>query len=184
MRLCARPLPIGNPLSTVGPMHARWCEPLSGCCRTARLVRGAAPACPALAWCVIVGPARMLHQMRVKLRTLMVRTLPVCLRHSVQAQNTGCTHGRTLVHRPHPARLHGRRTMAGAPPLMSKSPHKERGPGTRAGARLHGGHILGGRHAVVVEAQPLLHLLLHALAEHRCRHVLEAVDPGARIVKG
>ena len=44
-------------------------------------------------------------------------------------------------------------------------------------ARLHGGDVLRGRDALVVEAQPLLHLLLHALPKHRRRRILEAVDP-------
>jgi len=87
-----------------------------------------------------------------------------------------------LAHTAAPRAPAARRTAAGAPPPPSNSPHRD-SPGPAMRARLHGGHVLGGRHAVVVEAQPLLHLLLHALAEDRGRHVLEAVDPGARTVR-
>ena len=51
-------------------------------------------------------------------------------------------------------------------------------PGGGATTRLHGCRVLGGRDALLVEAQPLLHLFPQLLPERRRAHQLrEAVNP-------
>lgn len=45
------------------------------------------------------------------------------------------------------------------------------------GADLHGGDVLGGGNALIIEAQPFFHLLLHLLPKRAACQLTEAVNP-------